>query len=81
MVSILTIFRKSKNIHEWTFHIPAPVVSPSSQNVLLEFHRVIEQRGMHPYERGEEEEEEKNFRRRKGKRRRRRREYRTGSSE
>ena len=45
----MTIFRKGNNIHEWTFHIPAPVVSPSSQNVLLEFHRVIEQRGMHPY--------------------------------
>ena len=54
MDSILTIFTKDNNIHEWTFHIPAPVVSPSSQNVLLEFHRVIEQRGMHPYERGGE---------------------------
>ena len=55
---MLTISRKSNNIHEWTFHIPAPLVSPASRNVLFEFHRVIEQRGMH-HMRGEEERKER----------------------
>ena len=44
------------------FPNPCSTCFPCSRNVLLEFHSVIEQRGMHPYE-GEEkerkEEEEK----------------------
>ena len=49
---ILMIFIVQELVHfSWVdFPYPCSTCFPCSRNVLLEFHSVIEQRGMHPYE-------------------------------